>query len=124
MDATTDIQIVEVTSIDSESSQMEFMAKLAAQRLSQAYPNHIWAIGWAPGLTLVIKHLMGDSKYGYTVDVARAGSISEIEKAVVMGGGELLERLGFRRGAWNGDLPTTTYEGVPMEQLSPVFGFK
>lgn len=108
----TDIQVVEQTSIDAESSQMEMIAKLAAQKLSQHYPQHIWMVGWAPGMTLVIKNMAMDARYGYTVDAARAATVSELEHAIIMGGGELLERIGMPRGAWNGEFATTV-EGVP-----------
>lgn len=108
----TDVQTVEVTSIDAESQQMEMMAKLAAQILCKHYINHAWAVGWAPGMTLVIKYLGADAKYGYTIDAAKAASISQFEKAVVMGGGELLERLGMKRGAWDGELPNQQYAGI------------
>ena len=112
MDSTADIAVAEVTSVDGESSQMELIAKMAAQRLSEHYPNHVWMVGWAPGMTLVIKHMMGDARYGYTVDASRAATVTELEHAIVMGGGELLERLGMPRGKWNGDMPTKTYDGV------------
>lgn len=107
-----DIQTVEVTSIDDESQQMEMMAKLAAQILCKHYVNHAWAVGWAPGMTLVIKYLGADARYGYTVDAAKAHSISDFEHAVMAGGGELLERLGMPRGAWDGEFPTQQYEGA------------
>ena len=108
-----DIQTVEVTSRDSgEDSQMELMAKLAAQTLSNHYPAHVWMVGWAPGMTLVIKNMAMDARYGYTVDAARAASISELEHAIMLGGGELLERMGMKRGAWDGEFPAGI-EGVP-----------
>jgi hypothetical protein len=107
-----DIQTVEVTGIDAESRQMEMLAKLAAQKLTEHYPNHVWMVGWAPGMTLVIKYMGADARYGYTVDAAKAASISELEKAVVMGGGEMLERLGMKRGAWDGELPNQQYAGI------------
>jgi len=103
--------VVDLTE-DKENAQMHLMAKLAAKRLSDAYPHHLWMVGWAPGLTLVVKHMLGDNRYGFTVDAARCASISEFEHLVVMAGGELLERLGLPRGAWNGDMPTQNYEGV------------
>lgn len=108
---TLDIQLVEHTP-DAESERMHMIAKLAAQKLNDHYTNHLWCVGWAPGHALVIKHMLGDQKYGYTVDAAKAATISELEKAIVMGGGELLERLGYARNAWNGDMPTHTYDGV------------
>ena len=103
MDSSPDFATLDVTP-DKENVQMEMFAKLAAQRLTTAYPEHLWMVGFVPGMTLVIKNMgISDGRYGYTVDVAKAASISEVEHAVVMGGGELLERCGVRRGAWNGD---------------------
>ena len=100
-----DIATVEVTSVDAESSQMELIAKLAATRLMEHYPNHLWAVGWAPGMTLVIKNMaIDDGRYGFTVDAARAATVSELEQHIVMGGGELLERCGVPRGAWDGQM--------------------
>lgn len=101
----TDIAVAEVTSVDAESAQMELIAKLAAKRLGEHYPAHVWMVGWAPGMTLVIKNMaIDDGRYGFTVDAARAASVSELERHIVMGGGELLERCGVRRGAWDGEL--------------------
>jgi hypothetical protein len=102
MNDQADIAVVEHTP-DVENLQMEQFAKLAAATLSVKYPAHLWAVGWAPGLTLIIKNMAMDGRYGFTVDVAKAATISEVEKAVVYGGGELLERCGAPRGAWNGE---------------------
>jgi hypothetical protein len=107
-----DVQTVEVTSKDGESSQMELIAKMAAQLLSKHYANHWWMVGWAPGMTLCIKHGAGDSRYGYTVDAAGAHSVSQLEHAIIMGGGELLERMGMKRGAWDGEQIGLSYEGM------------
>jgi len=112
MEDSADVQTVEVTSVDAESRQMEMMAKLAAQVLTKHYTNHLWMVGWAPGMTLVIKYGGADARYGYTVDASKAASVSEFERAVVFGGGELLERLGMPRGAWNGEFPTQQYTGI------------
>jgi hypothetical protein len=106
-----DIQTVESTP-DAENSQMELIAKLAATVLSRHYPAHLWAVGWAPGLTLVIKNMAMDGRYGFTIDAAKAASVSELEHAVMLAGGELLERMGMKRGAWNGEFAETV-EGVP-----------
>lgn len=100
----TDIQTVEVSSPDDkENSQMELIAKMAAQVLSNHYPAHLWAVGWAPGMTLVIKNMAMDARYGYTVDAGKAHSVSHLEHAIKMGGGELLERMGMKRGHWDGE---------------------
>jgi DNA-binding transcriptional regulator LsrR (DeoR family) len=108
----TDIQTVESTP-DAENTQMEMIAKLAAQILSNHYPAHVWMVGWAPGMTLVIKNMALDARYGYTVDAGRAASVSQLEHAVMMGGGELLERMGMKRGAWDGEFAGQA-EGIPL----------
>jgi len=103
MDTTADIQTVETTP-DKENEQMELLAKLSAQILTHHYPEHLWAVGWAPGRTLVVKNLgISDGRYGFTVDAARAASISVIENEVMRAGGELLERCNVRRGRWDGE---------------------
>lgn len=107
-----DIQVVERTSIDKGEEQMTVMAKLAAQVLTSAYPNHLWMVGWAPGAVLVIKYGSADARFGYTVDAGKAATISEFERAVKWGGGELLERLGMPRGAWNGEDFGKVYDGA------------
>lgn len=100
----TDIQTVDFTP-DVENTQMELIAKMAASTLSKHYPNHWWAVGWAPGRTLVIKNMaIDDGRYGFTVDAHRAASVSELEHAIMLGGGELLERCGVPRGAWDGEM--------------------
>jgi hypothetical protein len=100
----TDIETVEATP-DVENSQMELVAKLAAQTLSRHYPNHVWMVGWAPGRVLVVKNMaIDDGRYGFTVDAFRAATVSELERNIVLAGGELLERCGVPRGAWNGEI--------------------
>ena len=117
MSGENDIQTVDSTP-DPENTQMEMMAKMAAQILCAHYPNHLWAVGWAPGLTLVIKNSgISDGRYGFTVDCAKAASISEVEKSVKFGGGELLERCGVPRGKWDGEFmhfQDKTEDGRPL----------
>lgn len=104
-----DIQVVEETSKDAESAQMELIAKMAASVLSASYPAHVWMVGWAPGMTLVIKNLaIDDGKYGFTVDAGKAATVSELERLVRYGGGELLERCNVARGKWDGEMMTLT----------------
>ena len=109
-----DVQTIQVDSagaLDPEWVMMEVVCKKAAMLLSRGYPNHLWMVGSAPGGVLVIKHGLGDNRYGFTVDVPSAASVSELEKAIYMAGGELLERMGLPRGAWDGDTQPTQYEG-------------
>jgi hypothetical protein len=100
----TDIQTVEHTSIDDETIEMEAKAKAVAEILSKHYPNHLWAVGWAPGLTLIVKNMaIAEGKYGFTIDCAKSFSASDLARSAMFAGGELLERCGVRRGAWDGE---------------------
>ena len=99
MEDSADVQTVEVTSsgaLDPEWVQMEVVMKKAAMLLTRCYPAHLWMVGSAPGGILVIKHGLGDSRFGFTVDCPSAASSSELEHAIMMAGGELLERMGIR----------------------------
>jgi hypothetical protein len=53
----------------------------------------------------------GDNRYGFTIDVPGAASSSELEHAIMLAGGELLERMGLARSAWDGDTQPTKYVG-------------
>lgn len=101
----TDIQTIEHTSIDHETVQMEVKAKEVAETLSRHFPSHLWAVGWAPGMTLVVKNMaIDDGRYGFTIDAARSFSSSDLAHKAMLAGGELLERCGARRGAWDGEI--------------------
>tara|TARA_R110000868_G_scaffold51592_2_gene163220 strand:- start:1248 stop:1616 length:369 start_codon:yes stop_codon:yes gene_type:complete len=113
----TDVQVVEQTTHTEEDAKLTMIAKYAAQILSKAYANHWWMIGWAPGGVLVIKHGAGDGRYGYSIDVFRMASLVELEKEVMRGGGELLERMNMPRRAWDGETMPTMYDG--MEEHGP-----
>ena len=106
MDSDLEIAVVESTPHEN-NEKMHLIAKMAAGLLATHYPAHLWAVGWLDGDALAIKNMGigGDGyKYGFTIDCPKAATISELEKAIVMGGGELLERCGVRRGAWDGEL--------------------
>lgn len=106
-----DIQTIEHTSIDHETIEMEARAKSAAETLSKHYPRHLWAVGWAPGMTLIVKNMGMDARYGFTIDAAKSFSASDLDRTVMLAGGELLERMGMVRGAWNGEFATEV-EGI------------
>lgn len=101
-----DIQTVEISSVDAETMEMEFKAKCVAEELTRHYPGFPWIVGWAPGMTLVVKTLIMEGRFGYTIDAAKSFSASDLSRAAMLAGGELLERLGMPRRAWNGDMPT------------------
>lgn len=104
MNDDADIQTVDLTP-DPENSQMELIAKMAASVLTRHYPSHLWYVGWAPGMTLVVKNMaISNGRYGFTVDAAKAHSVSHLEHEIMVAGGELLERCGVPRGTWNGEM--------------------
>ncbi|GAC1457366.1 MAG: hypothetical protein NVSMB70_01080 [Chamaesiphon sp.] len=99
-----DIAVAEHTSSDNEDLEMSGKAKQVAESLCKAYPNHLWMVGWAPGMTLVVKNMaIQDGRYGYTIDGAKSFSASDLNRMAVQAGGELLERCGVKRGAWDGE---------------------
>lgn len=101
---------------------MERLAKQVAEALTRSYPNYPWAIGWHPGGVLCVKLMLAaDSNYGYTIDAYKIHSASSLRSVAVNAGGELLERLGMKRGAWNGDMPSQNYDGVDKGHESPIF---
>ena len=114
-----DIQKVEETSIDEESIEMEAKAREVAHILSKHYPDHLWMVGWAPGMTLVVKNMAIPGNYGYTIDAAKSFSASDLATLAMRAGGELLERCGFARGRWNGEFATHV-EGADPRHLNPI----
>jgi hypothetical protein len=103
-DIDVDVQTVEVTSVDNESVEMEVKAKEVATLLCKTYPDHPWMVGWAPGMALVVKHMAGDSRYGFTIDARTVTTPKQLAHMAMLAGGELLERMGMSRGRWNGDM--------------------
>ena len=106
--------IADMTSYSAEEADLVSRAKECGDALSRIYPNHMWIVQWAPGGVLAIKHGLGDNRYGYTIDNAMLCSYADLVRACTLAGGELLERMGMRRGAWNGEDQPTSYEGAPL----------
>lgn len=75
------------------------LAKDYADALNTAYPGHLWAINvqGAQGIA-TIHNLMLSGKYGFLLHLNKRYSASEARKAVVMAGGEILERFKVSRG--------------------------
>ena len=101
-----DIQTVDISSYDEETVQMEAMAKTACQILCDMYPDHLWTVGWMPGMALCVKNMAIPGNYGFTIDCLKIATASEFKRLVREAGGELLERCGMTRGAWDGQFAT------------------
>ena len=103
MDTDPDIRLVELTSQD-DIADME-KAKEVGDTLSRHYPHHLWAVGFQGG-ALVVKNLAISSHYGFVIKHASTATASELAHKAVVAGGELLERAGMARGAWDGQAAT------------------
>ena len=99
MDTDPDIRLVELTSQD-DIADME-KAKEVGDTLSRHYPHHLWAVGFQGG-ALVVKNLAISSHYGFVIKHANSFSAKHLAQQAVLAGGELLERAGMPRGAWDG----------------------
>jgi hypothetical protein len=71
------------------------------EALNKHYPNHLWAVSWQGGAA-VVKNLAISAHYGFVLDPQKFATSSEMEKAVIGAGGELLERAKMIRGKWEG----------------------
>lgn len=119
-DSRADVRIVEATSMDEFA--LNEKAKDVAQALSDEYPNHLWQVGWTDGNVLVVKNaLIGGGKYGYTIDAANMLTRKDLVKMARTAGGELLERCGMRRGAWDGEQQPGKLEGADAKVIGPSF---
>jgi len=114
-----DIQTVDITSYDEETVFMEATAKTAAQILADSYPEHLWAVGWHPGFCLAIKNMAIPGNYGFTIDVPKCATSSEFKRAVLWGGGEMLERAHMKRGAWDGEF-AKVLEGADPKHMPEI----
>lgn len=95
-------------------------AKEVCKVLSEHYPNHLWQVGWTDGQVLVVKNaLIGGGKYGYTIDAAAKCTAKQLAQIAKEAGGELLERCGMRRGAWDGDEQPGRLEGADPKHQVP-----
>ena len=90
------IGINEVTS--TEDSGEEELARRVAEYLVEAYPRHLWYVGWQGG-AIVIKHGATDTRFGFVLP--KHFSASDLKRNAILGAGELLERAGIPRSAWN-----------------------
>jgi len=95
--------------IDSTTAarQSEEKAKAVAQALTTAYPKYLWMVGVHPGGTLAIKLLMPGlpQNVAEILHLRNEFSYTELAAKAVRLGGDLLERMNLKRGAWDGSTP-------------------
>lgn len=103
----TDMAIADFTPSEMENEVLAMSkAKEVGDTLAQHYPNHLWAVSWQGGV-LVVKNLAISSHYGFVMKYADSFSATNLAKQAVIAGGELLERAGMKRGAWDGRFAET-----------------
>jgi hypothetical protein len=98
------LELAEVTSTEDIKRYED--AKVVGDALQQAYPDHMWAVSWQGG-AIVVKNLAIPGNYGMILDNAEQYSATAMKRDAVMKAGELLERCGFKRGRWNGEMATS-----------------
>lgn len=100
----TEIAVVEREGDWRNEMAIEAAAKEVAEALSVAYPDHFWAIGYQGGAIVVKNMAIIDGGNQYGMVLPKHYSSSDLKRNAILMAGELLERAGMKRGAWNGEV--------------------
>lgn len=86
---------------ETATADME-ICKLMQSVLNQHYPGWIWdtEVHCDRGVAVIFNKMLSDL-YGFVMHLNAYSSSSEFVKAVMVGGGEFLERFGAKRGGFN-----------------------
>lgn len=89
------------------------IAKQIADVLDRHYPGHMWAVNVDSfGGIATVKNLRLSGNWGFVLKLVDTFSGSELDRRIMLAGGELLERYRLHRGAFNQNsydqLPVTT----------------
>lgn len=121
-DSQGDVRTVEITSVDKETAEMEYRSKSLAEALSRYYPNYPWMVQWHSKGDVSVKLMLAvDNNWGFIIDTDQCHTYANLNSAAIKAGGELLERLGMKRGSWDGSMPTQNYEGIEESRRAPIF---
>lgn len=71
-------------------------AKAVADTLVRTYPRHLWCCS-AQGRVVVVRVPSLHGEWGFVMHTHKMATASELHRAAVMAGGELLERAGVSR---------------------------
>jgi hypothetical protein len=99
-----EIHLADLTGTE-DIAQMELCGRIG-ETLNRHYPNHLWAVSWQGGVC-VVKNLAISAHYGFVLHPQKFATSSEMDKAAVWAGGELLERAKMVRGKWEGKFAET-----------------
>lgn len=92
-------------------------AQEVGDTLQKTYPGHMWMVLFQ-GNALVVKNLAISTHYGFVIKHHNAFSASDLARQAVLAGGELLERAGMKRGAWDGEF-AKSLEGSDRKFFKP-----
>ena len=93
------IELVDMGEYEDMSKAMQ-----VGEALNTAYPGHLWMVTAARGVLIIKNGVL--AKFGqYGMVLPKDYSASHLKEEAIKMGGELLERCGLPRGAWNGDIP-------------------
>ena len=101
---------------EGETPLDEGIAVQAAQVLAAAYPGHPWHVD-VKGGAIVIKLMNISRKYGEIKHTKNIYSASDMKRAVLLCGGEFLERAGLTRGALKEGEYKRIVDGIPTKDL-------
>jgi hypothetical protein len=74
-----------------------WLAKQAVESLEKHYPGYMWAADIQGGL-LNIRNMNLSGRMGFTIKHVNSYSASDLDKQLMRGGGEILERFRVHRG--------------------------
>lgn len=75
-----------------------YVAKRAAEKLVELYPGYLWTANVTQGI-LDIRNVSLSGQWGFTIHACKSYSSSDLDRKVMLAGGEILERYRQRRGS-------------------------
>jgi hypothetical protein len=102
--------------VEGKTGSDDTLASQVMSSLTQAYPGHPWHVDVRDGL-IIIKHMRLSGKWGQIKRTSGVYSASDLKKAVVLMGGEFLERAGMTRGKPVEGEYKRVVDGVPTKDL-------
>lgn len=92
-----------IASKEHDFNQTEFdLSKSVAETLMKHYPNHRWGVRVSQGV-IYVKNLTLSGKFGFIVKLTDVYSASDLDKKLLLAGGEILERFRLSREAMGFD---------------------
>jgi hypothetical protein len=101
--------------VEGKTGSDDTVAGQAMQALTETYPGHPWHVEVKDGV-LILKHMRISNKWAQIKHLKNIYSASDLKKAMVLLGGEFLERAGLVRGAATDDR-IRLVDGIPQKDV-------